>query len=91
MSCGVGRRCGLDPILLWLWFGPVSTAPIQPPAWEPQYAAGAVLKKQTGKKKKKIDDDIKRTEKPLPKALAGEIWHHLVVKISDNNMDYETE
>ena len=19
MSCGVGRRCGLDPMLLWLW------------------------------------------------------------------------
>ena len=41
MSCGVGRRCGLDPMLLWLWCRPVATAPIQPLAWEPAYAAGA--------------------------------------------------
>ena len=24
MSCGVGRRRGLDPMLLWLWRGPVA-------------------------------------------------------------------
>ena len=43
MSCGVGRRCGSDPALLrlWLWHRPVATAPIQPLAWEPPYAAGA--------------------------------------------------
>ena len=41
MSCGVGCRRGLDPALLWLWRRPVATAPIQPLAWEPPYAAGA--------------------------------------------------
>ena len=30
MSCGVGRRGGLDPALLWLWHGLVATAPIRP-------------------------------------------------------------
>ena len=40
MSCGVGCRRGSDPALLWLWRRPVATAPIQPLAWEPPYAAG---------------------------------------------------
>ena len=39
MSCGVGRRPGLDPFLLWLWCRPEATAPIHPLAWEPPYAA----------------------------------------------------
>ena len=41
MSCGVGRRCGLDPVLLWLWCRPVATAPIGPLAWEPPHAEGS--------------------------------------------------
>jgi len=41
VSCGVGCRRGSDPALLWLWHRPVATAPIQPLAWEPPYAAGA--------------------------------------------------
>ena len=41
VSCGVGCRCGSDPVLLWLWHRPVAAAPIQPLAWEPPYAAGA--------------------------------------------------
>ena len=41
MSCGVGRRSGSDPALLWLWGRPVAMAPIRPLAWEPPYAAGA--------------------------------------------------
>ena len=41
MSCGVGCRRGLDPELLWLWRRLVATAPIQPLAWEPPYAAEA--------------------------------------------------
>ena len=51
MSCGVGRRCSSDPVLLWLW--PVATAPIQPLAWEHPYAAGAALKSQKDKNKQK--------------------------------------
>ena len=52
MSRGVGRRRGSDPVLLWLWHRPVSTAPIGPLAWESPYAAGAALEKD--KKKKKV-------------------------------------
>ena len=45
MSCGVGRRRGMDLALLWLWRSPAAEAPIQRPAWEPPYARGAALKK----------------------------------------------
>ena len=34
MSCAVGRRCGSDLVLLWLWSRPAATAPIRPLAWE---------------------------------------------------------
>jgi len=50
MSCGVGRRCGLDPVLWWLWHRLAATALIRPLAWEPPYAVGAALEK--GKKTK---------------------------------------
>ena len=57
MSCGVGRRCGLDPTLLCLRSRLTATAPIRPLAWEPPYAEGVALektkKKQTKKKQKK--------------------------------------
>ena len=52
MSCGVGRRCGSDPTLLWLWHRLEAAALIGPLAWEPPYAAGAVLKKIKRPKKK---------------------------------------
>ena len=57
MSCGVGRRCGSDPVLLWLWlwYRLVTTVPIRSLAWEPPYAAGVALgkDKKTGKKEDK--------------------------------------
>ena len=34
-----------DPALLWLWCRPMTTALIQPLAWEPPYAAGVALKR----------------------------------------------
>ena len=46
MSCGVGRRRGLDPTLLWLRRSPVATALIRPLAWESPYAPGVALKKK---------------------------------------------
>ena len=52
MSCGVGRRCGSDVALLWLWHRPAATAPIRPLAWEPPYTAGMALEKTKKKKKK---------------------------------------
>ena len=53
VSCGVGCRRSLDPALLWLWRRMVTTAPIQPLAWEPPYAGGAALEMAKRKKKKK--------------------------------------
>ena len=44
VSCGVGRRRGLDPMLLWLWCRSVATAPIRPLAWEPPYVMGVAVK-----------------------------------------------
>ena len=45
VSCGVGRRSGYDPSLLWLWRMLVATALIRPLAWDPPYAAGVALEK----------------------------------------------
>ena len=59
MSCGIGHRRGLDPVLLWLWCRLAATASIRPLAWEPPYAAGAALeqaKKDQKKKKKKTEE-----------------------------------
>ena len=53
MSCGVGRRYGSDPVLLWLWHRLAATAPIRPLAWEPPHAVGAALEKSKRLKKKK--------------------------------------
>ena len=58
MSCGVGHRCGLDLVLLWLWHSLVTIAPIRPLAWEPPYAAGAALKRQINKQ---INNSILRS------------------------------
>ena len=44
MSCGVGRRLGSDPALLWPWWRPAATAPVCPLAWESPCATGVALK-----------------------------------------------
>ena len=54
MSCGVGRRCGLDPALLWLWYRPAAVALMRPLAWEPPYALGEALKSKKKMKNKKL-------------------------------------
>ena len=51
MSCPVGRRYGLDLMLLWLWCRPEAAAPIQPLAREPPYAEGTALKKKKKRQK----------------------------------------
>ena len=51
LSCGAGRRQGLDPTLLWLWHRPVATAVVQPLAWETPNAVGAALKKNKKRNK----------------------------------------
>ena len=55
MSCGVGRRHGSDPALLWLRCRPAATALIHSLAWEPpnaleKNAAGVALKRPKKKK-----------------------------------------
>ena len=51
MSRGVGRRCGSDPALLWLWCRPAAAALSRPLAREPPYSAGAALKRKRERKK----------------------------------------
>ena len=53
VSCGVGRRWGMDPALLWLWCRPVATVLIRPLAWESPCATGVDLEKAKRKLKKK--------------------------------------
>ena len=52
MSCGIGRRHGSDPTLLWLWHRLTAVALIAPLAWKPPYALGVALKSKEKKKKK---------------------------------------
>ena len=49
-SCGVSRRCGSDPPLLWLWHKPAAAAPTPPLALELPYATGVALKRKKRKK-----------------------------------------
>ena len=60
MSCGVGHRHGLDPMLLWLCYRPEATAPIGPLALEPPYATGTALKIQKDQKEKKKEEKRKK-------------------------------
>ena len=50
-SCCVGRSCGSDPTLPWLWCRLAAAVPFRPLAWEPPYATSAALKKQKPKSK----------------------------------------
>ena len=70
MSCGVVRRRGSDPALLWLWRGPVATAPIGPLAWEPSYAVGAAQEIAKRQKKKVLAD-----ENTKPFEMRYGVWH----------------
>ena len=63
MSCGVGCRRSSDPVLLWLWCRLAATALIQPLAWEPPCAAGAVLENTHKKKKKEKENLVKWSSK----------------------------
>ena len=65
VSCGVGRRRGLDSTLLWLWHRPVAMAPIRPLSWESPHAMGAALEKAKKKKKKKRQNIVYQPLSPL--------------------------
>ena len=58
MSCGVGRRHGSDPALLWLWGRPEAVTLTWPLVWEPPYASNEALKT-----KKKQQQQQKKTPK----------------------------
>ena len=63
VSCGIGRRRGSDPTLLWLWHRPVAVAPIRPLAWEPPHASGVAQEKA---KRQKIKIKKKKLETSIP-------------------------
>ena len=71
VSCGVGRRCGSDPMLLWLWRRPAATALIRPLAWEPPYASGAA--QSNSKKTKKIVRDAGLSHFSIGPAVHGSL------------------
>ena len=61
VSCGIGRRFGSDPPLLWLWCRLAAAALIRPLAWElPGYVVGAALK---SKKQTNSPNNNKKTNK----------------------------
>ena len=77
MSCGVGRRPGLDPALhsyAVTVCRPATVAPIRTLAWELPYAMGETLKSKSKKKKKKDGGPvlIKLT------FLGSSVWHSRV-------------
>ena len=59
MSCGVGRRCGSDSMLLWHRLAAV--APFQSLAWDPPYTLGVALKQQQQQNQKTKQN--KKTQK----------------------------
>ena len=65
VSCGVGHRGGLGPVLLWLWCRPAAVVLIRPLAWELPYATGAALKSKQNKTK--IKNKTKKKKKPRVK------------------------
>ena len=50
-----------DLALLWLWYRLAAAAPIRPLAWEPPYAVGMAINKQTNKQKTKNRNNNKKT------------------------------
>ena len=65
MSCGVGCRRGLDPVLLWCWYRSVATALIRPLAWETPYATGVALEKTKGPKRQQQQQTNQKNPKSL--------------------------
>ena len=53
MSCGVGRICGLDPVLLWLWCRPTAASSDLTPSLGVSIYHRCSPEKQGKKKKKK--------------------------------------
>ena len=81
MSCGIGRRWGSYPELLWLWHRLAATSPNGCLAWEPPYAMGVALKdKKTNKKKYRVMASMGR-------AKSGTLGRRVTIK---GNMAQDT-
>ena len=65
MSCGVGRKHGLDPMLLWFWHRPVASTLIRTLVWEPPYAMGVAQEKAKRQNKTKQTNKQKPHQKNL--------------------------
>ena len=57
VSCGVGRRCDSDPVLLWLWQRQAAVAPNYPQPGNLNFHMPQVRTSKAKKKKKKQIDD----------------------------------
>ena len=79
MNCGMGRRHGLDPALLCLWYRPAAAAPIEPPAWETSYALDAALKRQKTKQKK---EDMTEVAQVTVEARVQSLAQHSGLRIN---------
>ena len=92
MSCGVGCRCGLDPLLLWLWHRLAATAPIGPLAWEHPICRGSGPRngKKKKDKKKKIIREIRRVEGMEVGCLLAEDRVFAKVLFGDERIIYGT-
>ena len=86
MSCGVGRRRGLDLVLLWLWCTPAAVAPIRSLAWEPPYAVGAALKRQKTKNKTKQKTENAKEPRGLKEGLCRCHIYLLLKSLLDFNV-----
>ena len=78
MTCGVGRRCGSDPALLWLWGRPAATALSRLLAWDPPYAEGAAQEIATTTKDKKTKKKKKKEKKIMARWLTNPTRNHEV-------------
>ena len=57
-SCGVGCRCGSDPVLLWLWSRLAAEALIRPLAWDLPFATGVALKIKKERKFRLFSEEL---------------------------------
>ena len=67
-GCGVGHRCGSDPVLLWRWRRPAAAALIQSLAWKLLYAEGAALWRKNTKIKCLYLTNFKMQVKKFPES-----------------------
>ena len=63
--------------MLWLWHRLAAVALIQSLAWEPPYAVGVALKRQTNKQTKKESQNIELKEPKGHDALPGMVTYSL--------------